>query len=142
MKQLNVIITVISAIVIIFIIFLLIPIEPEVLYNETVIVEQGQSRAFSFEAEELDDIDVEVEANVQINLFLMTNDQYIDFTDSKEDGFSSISEGSAGNILKKSYTYTILTDDTYHVVVDNSGEVETGAATVGPIEAKVEIILS
>ncbi|MFC1728477.1 hypothetical protein ACFLZ7_03370 [Nanoarchaeota archaeon] len=141
-KTPKIILIVLAIILALFIILMFIPIEPELVFNETIMVSKESWKNYSFDVYELDDLDVQIEASLPINIFLMTEEQYSRFADKNSTGFSSISEGSAGDVTAKSFKYRVPEDSTYYLILDNMGVVETGAVSVGAVEVKVQVIIS
>lgn len=98
----------------------LIPIVNAANSDESWVIKPGGYDILSTELNKGDTLAITVSSNVPIEIMLVKSEEYVKFLEGGK--YKYIVDGSASDILSKSYEYNALSDDTYYIIVLNNAD--------------------
>jgi hypothetical protein len=122
------------------------PPTPETLWDETVYVDDGYEKEYSFDITD-PPVTLKVSINTDdspVDLLVLDKDNYKifdkGFTSGNKCSFKTI--GSEHSIIKTTKTYTLLKKDRYYVVIENADFLTNGAHAGHGVRCSIKVTVS
>jgi hypothetical protein len=113
----------------------------EGMFDETTIIQQGWYNYWVINAEEFDELEVNMEVleGQPVNMLLLDAFDFADYTDNETNTVFYYERGSGFDVLGKNYVYEIENSGSYYIVIENLGNLTNSSEGDAKIHLRMKL---